>query len=179
MAIGPINNSLPGAPATAKDAAASQAAAQEIARLRQRDAAVRRHEQAHAAAGGSFAGAPSYDYTQGPDGKQYAVSGEVSIDAAPVPGNPQATIDKLEIVRRAALAPSDPSPQDLKVAAQAQADIASARAELARERLASARATVETRAGLIAIQEDRLQDRPVSSPPGADGQRTLPDPSSG
>lgn len=55
---------------------------QEVARLRQRDAAVRRHEQAHAAAGGPHAGAPSYEYTQGPDGRQYATGGEVPIDAS-------------------------------------------------------------------------------------------------
>lgn len=177
MAIAPLSTTgFPGtASAPTKDAAESQAAAQEIASLRQRDAAVRRHEQAHAAVGGQYAGAPRYEYTQGPEGKQYAVGGEVSIDSAPVPGDPQATIDKLEIVRRAALAPGDPSPQDLKVAAQAQSDIASARAELAQDRLTSARATVETRAGLIAIQEASS----VSSPLGADAQRSLPDPSSG
>jgi len=134
-----------------------QARVQEVARLRQRDAAVRRHEQAHAAAGGPHAGAPSYEYTQGPDGKQYATGGEVPIDTAPIRGDPQGTISKMETVRRAALAPSDPSAQDLKIAAQAQAEIGRARADLAEERLSTARATAGTRAGLIAIQEDRDQ----------------------
>lgn len=130
---------------------------QEVARLRQREAAVRRHEQAHAAAGGPHAGAPSYEYTKGPDGRQYATGGEVPIDASPVPGDPQATITKMEIVRRAALAPSDPSAQDLKIAAQAQAEIGRARAELAQEKLSTARATADTRSGLITIQEERDQ----------------------
>lgn len=128
---------------------------QDLAKLRQRDAAVRRHEQAHAAAGGPYAGAPSYEFTKGPDGKQYATGGEVPIDASPIPGDPQATITKMETVRRAALAPSDPSAQDLKIAAQAQAEIGRARAELAQERLSTARATADTRSGLIAIQEER------------------------
>ena len=44
----------------------------EIAKLSQRDQEVRAHEQAHAAVGGRYAGAPSFTYTSGPDGKRYA-----------------------------------------------------------------------------------------------------------
>ena len=46
-----------------------------VAKLRERDAEVHRHEQAHAAAGGQYAGVPSYTHQQGPDGKRYAVGG--------------------------------------------------------------------------------------------------------
>ena len=46
---------------------------QQVAELKKIDQSVRQHEQAHAAAGGSLAGAPSYKYTTGPDGRRYAV----------------------------------------------------------------------------------------------------------
>ncbi|RRV27888.1 hypothetical protein EGJ86_08900 [Pseudomonas sp. o96-267] len=103
----------------------------EIADLVQRDREVRTHEQAHAAVGGQYAGAPTYSFKRGPDGQRYAVSGEVSIDTAPIPNDPEATLRKMEIVLRAALAPIEPSPQDLRVAALAQAQAAQARVELA------------------------------------------------
>lgn len=90
-----------------------------IEELRRRDEAVRRHEQAHIAAGGSLVrGAANYSYQIGPDGKQYAVGGEVQIDISPE-DTPEATIRKMQQVQRAALAPSDPSPQDRAVAAMA------------------------------------------------------------
>ncbi len=92
-----------------------------VEELKRIDRHVRAHEQAHVAAGGPYVrGGPSYSYVIGPDGKRYAVAGEVTIDMSPVPGDPDATIRKEETVRRAALAPSDPSPQDLAVAAKAQ-----------------------------------------------------------
>ena len=76
--------------------------------LQKRDAEVRRHEQAHAAVGGAYASAPTYTTQRGPDGKLYAIGGEVMIDTSPIPDNPEATIAKMEIVVRAALAPANP-----------------------------------------------------------------------
>ena len=103
----------------------------QVKELKERDAEVRAHEAAHAATGGSFAGSPSYEYQVGPDGKRYAVGGEVKIDTAPVEGDPQATIDKLQQVQAAALAPAEPSDQDRKVAQAAAAALREAQAELA------------------------------------------------
>ena len=99
--------------------------------LASRDREVRTHEQAHASIGGAYAGAPSYTYTKGPDGKQYATGGEVSIDTGAIEGDPDATIEKMQQVIRAALAPAEPSGQDRKVAAAASQAINAARAELA------------------------------------------------
>lgn len=87
--------------------------------LARRDREVRSHEQAHQTVGGQHAGAMKLDYTTGPDGRRYAVSGEVPIDLSPVPGDPEATRAKALQVRQAALAPSEPSNQDRAVAAQA------------------------------------------------------------
>lgn len=102
----------------------------EIAELRRTDRSVRAHEQAHANAGGSLAGAPRLTFETGPDGKRYAVAGEVSIDTGKVANDPQATIDKMLQVQRAALAPANPSTQDLKVAAIANQVANQARVEL-------------------------------------------------
>jgi len=102
-----------------------------IAELVARDREVRSHEQAHAAAGGQYAGSPTYSFVKGPDGLNYAVGGEVSIDTAPVSGDPEATIRKAQIIRAAASAPAEPSPQDRRVAAQAATLESDARIELA------------------------------------------------
>lgn len=104
----------------------------QVQTLKDRDREVRVHEQAHAAVGGQYAGSPSYDYETGPDGQQYAVGGEVSIDVSQEQ-DPQDTIQKMQIVRAAALAPAQPSTQDLKVAAQATQQEGQARAELSQQ----------------------------------------------
>jgi SprA-related family len=102
-----------------------------IAALRQRDQEVRQHEQAHLLVAGPYAkGAPSYTYATGPDGQRYAVGGEVPIDLSSVPGNPQATLQKALTIRRAALAPTDPSTTDQAVAAKATTLAAQAQQEL-------------------------------------------------
>jgi len=104
--------------------------AQEILKLQARDKEVRAHEAAHAATGGAYAGSPSYSFERGPDGKTYAVGGEVSIDISAIPGDPEATLQKAQQVRAAALAPAEPSSQDLKVAQRAQALAAKARMDI-------------------------------------------------
>ncbi|HEX2953887.1 MAG TPA: putative metalloprotease CJM1_0395 family protein, partial [Bacillota bacterium] len=87
--------------------------------LVKRDQQVRTHEAAHAAAAGSYAiGGPSYEFQQGPDGKNYAVGGHVKLDMKPE-STPEATIAKMQTIRRAALAPADPSGADRSVAASA------------------------------------------------------------
>jgi len=100
-----------------------------VAELRRRDQEVRRHEQAHARAGGQYAGAPTCSYTRGPDGRLYATGGSTPIDVSPVSGDPDATICKMEAIKRAAFAPADPSDQDRAVAARADQEIARARQE--------------------------------------------------
>ncbi|PHS14405.1 MAG: hypothetical protein COA86_15815 [Kangiella sp.] len=108
---------------------------QEVASLQARDREVRAHESAHSSVGGSLAGSPNLNFTSGPDGKRYATSGDVSIDISKVANDPSATIAKLQQVQRAALAPSQPSSQDRKVAAIASAGISDAQVELSLERL--------------------------------------------
>ncbi len=102
-----------------------------IAKLEERNQEVLAHEASHMAAAGAYIkGGASYTYQIGPDGKPYAIGGEVSIDMSPVPGNPRATITKMMAIRAAALSPADPSGQDLSVAAAAAQIEAQARAQL-------------------------------------------------
>jgi len=103
---------------------------QQIKELKARDTEVRVHEQAHASVGGQYAGSPSYEYQRGPDSTNYAVGGEVQIDVSEVPNDPQATIDKMQTVRAAALAPAEPSGADRSIAADATQKMAAAQAEL-------------------------------------------------
>jgi hypothetical protein len=102
---------------------------QQVNNLKKRDTEVKAHEQAHMASGGGIVqGGATYEYQTGPDGKMYAVGGEVKIDLSPE-SSPEATIRKMQQVRRAALAPSEPSGTDRAVAAQASQIEAQARME--------------------------------------------------
>lgn len=104
----------------------------ELRELRNRDREVRAHEMAHLAAAGRHSrGGASFTFQVGPDGRRYAVGGEVSIDTSPVNGDPAATLEKARQIQRAALAPAEPSAQDRRIAAQAAAMAAKASAELA------------------------------------------------
>ncbi len=104
---------------------------QQLDQLKQTDREVRQHEMAHQVAGGAYTGGASYEYETGPDGKRYAVAGEVPIDYGPVPNDPQATIEKMQTVIAAAMAPADPSPKDYQVAAQARQYLLEAKLEAA------------------------------------------------
>jgi hypothetical protein len=101
-----------------------------VEELKARDLEVRAHEQAHKSVGGQYTGAISFSYQAGPNGKRYAVGGEVPIDVSPIAGNPQATITKMMVVSAAASAPALPSAQDQMVAAQAARTMSEAQAEL-------------------------------------------------
>ncbi len=109
----------------------SQEDQQKLEYLKSRDREVKTHEQAHlSAAGGLAMGGASFTYEKGPDGTSYAIGGEVGIDTSAVAGDPIATLKKAETIRRAALAPANPSAQDKAVASQASAMANKARAEL-------------------------------------------------
>ena len=105
----------------------------EVEKLRDRDREVRTHEAAHLAAAGRFAqGGAKFTTVRGPDGQSYAIGGSVGIDTGRE-ATPEATIQKAEQIRRAALAPAEPSGQDRAVAAQAATLKLDAQAELAQE----------------------------------------------
>ncbi len=115
--------------------------------LQARDAAVRAHERAHTSAGGELVrGATAYQYTVGPDGRRYAVGGEVVLDTSAVADDPAATAEKAAQIRRAALAPADPSTQDQLVASQALAMELEARQQQRVERQADLQERNQTRA---------------------------------
>ncbi|MGI5310181.1 putative metalloprotease CJM1_0395 family protein [Rheinheimera sp. WS51] len=126
--------------AEAKQKQAEAAELKQVEKLKARDLEVKTHEQAHASVGGSYAAAPSYSYEQGPDGKRYAVGGEVQIDIAPVANDPKATVAKMQQVQAAALAPAQPSSADLAIAAKAAQQAQQARAELTAENASHAAA---------------------------------------
>lgn len=116
----------------------------ELEELRARDREVRQHEEIHASIGGRFAGTPQYEFEMGPDGRPYAVAGQVNIDITPIPGDPQATLQKMQIVRRAALAPVQPSGADRQVAQEASRRENEARTELRQEQMAEVREASES-----------------------------------
>jgi hypothetical protein len=125
----------------------------QVEQLKQIDQHVRDHEQAHLrAAHGIVNSGPSYSYTYGPDGKAYATGGEVGIDTG-AETKPQANIDKGRQIQAAALAPSDPSPQDYRVA--------------------SAGAQLESRGHTDLVKEQR-QERATKAASGQPEQSPVP-----
>ena len=115
----------------------------EIEELKKRDLEVRRHEQAHFRAAGRYASPPKYEFETGPDGRRYAVGGSVDIDMSEVPNDPQATLEKARIIKRAALAPEEPSAQDRKVAREAEEMAVQAQKEISEDRMDSVESHIE------------------------------------
>ncbi len=130
--------------------------------LKQRDREVRAHEAAHLAAAGRYAtGGASFEYERGPDGKSYAVGGEVGIDTSPVPNDPEATIQKARMIKAAALAPADPSSTDRKVAASAAQMEAEARRDISEQRFAENKKTDSTNNEPVALEPDKENADPA------------------
>ena len=103
----------------------------EVEKLKQRDREVKNHEQTHKAQLGPYAtGGPYYEYTTGPDNKQYAVGGSVSVDTSKE-STPERTIQKAQVLKRASMAVAEPSGADKAVASKAQRMEMEARAEIA------------------------------------------------
>ena len=96
----------------------SQEQEEQVKELQARDAEVKQHEAAHQAAGGGLAGAASYTYQQGPDGKMYAIGGEVPI-SMPASSSPEEALANARKVIASATAPGEPSGQDMAVASSA------------------------------------------------------------
>lgn len=135
-----------------------------IQELQNRDREVRAHEQAHLAAAGQYAtGGPSFSFQQGPDGKRYAVGGEVGIDTSPIPDDPQATLQKARQIRAAAMAPAEPSGQDRAVAAQAAQMAADAQQQIAEQR----KAETQGEEPVQAAADKETAQKPVEKNPGA------------
>ena len=150
----------------------------QVRQLAGREREVIAHEQAHSAVGGRYAGAPSYSYTRGPDGRSYISGGEVSIDVSPVPNDPEATLRKMEVVQRAALAPAEPSGQDLRVAAAARAIAAQARAELAEQQRAEQQAAQAERQARADAAEQATREAAAEESVDAQPAMRLPPPPS-
>lgn len=117
---------------------------EEVKRLQERDREVKQHEQAHKAAAGRYAlGGPFYQYENGPDKRQYAVSGHVEIDTSKVPDDPEASLEKARTIKRAAMAPAEPSAKDRQVAAAASKLEAEARADILKQKTEEAKLAAE------------------------------------
>ena len=103
-----------------------------LSQLQARDSEVKAHEAAHKAAGGGMTGAASYSYQRGPDGKMYAIGGEVSI-SIPQASTPEEALKNARTIAAAAMAPANPSPQDFAVASSARLMEIKAQQEIAQK----------------------------------------------
>lgn len=136
---------------------------QEVQQLQQRDREVKAHEQAHMSAAAGLAGAPSYEYQTGPDGKRYAVGGEVNVRTSGS-SNPEQALREAETVKRAATAPAEPSSADRAAAARASADINRLKSEAAEKRREA------TGAGDDSAQPAQGEPVPNQAAPAANGE---------
>jgi hypothetical protein len=85
-----------------------------VEQLKSRDKEVRAHEAAHSTNPELIKiGSSQFDYTIGPDGKAYATGGKVTLST----GNsrtPEEALSKAEALKKAAMAPGEPSSQDFQ-----------------------------------------------------------------
>lgn len=128
--------------------------------LMARDQEVRSHELAHQTAGAGMTSGAAYTYQLGPDGKQYAIGGEVQIQIQPG-ATPEETLRRAQQAAAAATAPANPSAADLQVAAmagrmqeQAQLEMASRVAAAEEEALAQAAQAEDTKEA----QQEQVQE---------------------
>jgi hypothetical protein len=120
-------------PSPAESVALSDEALMQVSKLKARDEQLHQHEQAHhTASNGLDVSSASFTYQRGPNGVNYAVSGDVSIDTSPGQ-TPEETLMRAEKIRDVALAPVDPTAIDRSVATKAQHMAMQARAEIVRE----------------------------------------------
>ena len=100
---------------------------QQLSELQDQDRAVRARERAHVSASdGLPISGPNYTYKRGPDGKLYAVAGDVQIFSPPS-NSPEQSLVLAHKLEQSALAPAAPSSQDEYVANQAAQMAAEAR----------------------------------------------------
>jgi len=132
---------------------------QQINALAKIDRDVHMHEQAHSAAGGTYAGSPVYQFVKGPNGVSYAVEGEVPIDISPIPDDPEATIRKAQQIRQAANAPAEPSAQDRRIAAIAASVEAQAQAELEAQKNAEIKIEIQKAEQKAALKKEEDEAR--------------------
>lgn len=125
----PGKNSRAGTSQSVADKTQQAKVKEQVQQLKAQEQKVIAHETAHKAAGGQYAGAVRYQYTTGPDRQSYIVGGEVPIDTSEA-HTPKETVQKMEQVKSAALAPADPSPQDYSVASAAERTEQKARYEM-------------------------------------------------
>jgi hypothetical protein len=101
-----------------------------LTELTREDREVRAHELAHYYTGRPWTAEPEYWFVTGPLGGRFAVAGHVRFDLAPVAGDAKATMEKLEILRRAARAPAMPSTYDIKVVSEIERAIENLRNQM-------------------------------------------------
>ncbi len=148
--------------------------------LKRRDAEVRAHEHAHLAAAGQFAsGGIHFEYQKGPDGRQYAVGGEVSI-SMPSGSTPEESLRIARQVERAANAPASPSSAGRAIAAAARAKASEALREMSAEAMEKSRTNREAvlsngEETKIASENPNIQEIPINGigQPQIDGEGNI------
>ncbi len=103
----------------------------ELTKLQSVDSKVRAHEAAHQS-GAAASGGASFTYVKGANGVMYAVGGEVPVRMQSG-STPQETMANAQAVISTALAPADPSAQDIAVASKARVMMMKAQQEFAQE----------------------------------------------
>jgi len=134
-----------------------------VSELQARDSEVRAHEAAHQAAGGGMTGGASYTYQKGPDGRMYAIGGEVSISTKGG-STPQEAIANARQVQAAAMAPANPSGQDYAVATSAKVMEMKAQQELAKEEAAKMRGEKDYGDNKLSNDKQETTDQTAQTP---------------
>lgn len=85
-----------------------------IEQLKSRDKEVRSHEASHSISPELVKiGSAQFDYTIGPDGKAYATGGRVTLSTGSAM-TPEEALSKAEALKKASMAPGEPSTKDFQ-----------------------------------------------------------------
>lgn len=108
---------------------------EELTALKKQDDTIKKHEQVHYSVARQYSELPTFQYQKGSDGNRYVVKGEVNFKMISSDDSPDAAIKKMQQIYLAALAPADPSTDDLTLAIQAIHSITDLRLQLFMEKL--------------------------------------------
>lgn len=108
---------------------------EELTALKKQDDTIKKHEQVHYSVARQYSELPIFQYQKGSDGNRYVVKGEVNFKMISSDDSPDAAIKKMQQIYLAALAPADPSTDDLTLAIQAIHSITDLRLQLFMEKL--------------------------------------------
>ena len=148
--------------------------AQVIEQLQSRSKQARASELSQYIAAGRYSRGATYRYTTGPDGQRYLSASAMQFDMAPFPDDPDATVAKMQAIKRAALAAACETDCQRRIVARADAEIEAARKAMAVAERSAAPAPAESNRLSYDAHGRLVVPDPFARPPAQNAAATSP-----